>query len=213
EYWYTNLRRTVRFDEAVRALLADGYRFFVESSAHPVLTVGLQETFEDAGADASALGTIRRDDGGAERFLASLAEGYVRGLPADWDAVFTGSGAARTELPTYAFQREHFWLDAEYDTGDAAGLGLDPAGHPLLGAAVQVAGEDRLLLTGRLSRHTHPWLADHAVGGMVLLPGTAFVELALRAGEEAGCAALEELALGAPLVIPEQGGVLVQVLV
>ncbi|ADI04507.1 putative type I polyketide synthase [Streptomyces bingchenggensis BCW-1] len=213
EYWYTNLRRTVRFDEAVRALLADGYRFFVESSAHPVLTVGLQETFEDAGADASALGTIRRDDGGAERFLASLAEGYVRGLPVDWDAVFTGSGAARTELPTYAFQREHFWLDAEYDTADAAGLGLDPAGHPLLGAAVQVAGEDQLLLTGRLSRHTHPWLADHAVGGMILLPGTAFVELALRAGEEAGCAALEELALGAPLVIPEQGGVLVQVLV
>ncbi|WKK23547.1 SDR family NAD(P)-dependent oxidoreductase [Streptomyces olivoreticuli] len=118
EYWFSNLRRTVRFDETVRALLADGFGFFVESSAHPVLTVGLQETFEDASSGAVALGTLRRDEGGPERFLTSLAEGYVRGLPVDWRAVFAGTGARHVDLPTYAFQRQRYWLEEPEGTPD-----------------------------------------------------------------------------------------------
>ncbi|MGO4425569.1 polyketide synthase, partial [Streptomyces sp. MCAF7] len=96
---------------AVRALLADGFRFFVESSAHPVLTMGAQATFEDAEVDAVAIGSLRRDEGGAERFLTSMAQGYVRGLPVDWEALFAGMDARRVELPTYAFQRQRYWLD------------------------------------------------------------------------------------------------------
>ncbi|MEU5247548.1 type I polyketide synthase, partial [Streptomyces asoensis] len=144
-YWYTNLRRTVRFEETVRGLLAGGIRFFVECSAHPVLAVGLQEIFDDAGADAVALGSLRRDEGGPERFLTSLAEGHARGLPVDWDAVFAGTGARRVpDLPTYPFQRRHYWLEAEYrNAGDAGDLGLTSAGHPLLGAAVRLAEGDR----------------------------------------------------------------------
>nr|WP_264349531.1 type I polyketide synthase [Streptomyces milbemycinicus] len=211
EYWYTNLRQTVRFDETVRALLTDDFGFFVESSAHPVLTVGLQENFEDADAAAVALGTLRRDEGGPERFLTSLAEGYVRGLEVDWDAVFADTGAQCIDLPTYAFQHERFWLDAgTAPIGDASGFGLGATDHPLLGAAVRLAGEDQLLLTGRLSLRTHPWLADHAVSGTVLVPGTALVELALRAADEVGCARVEELTLAAPLVLSGQGGVQVQ---
>ncbi|MGA5133015.1 type I polyketide synthase [Streptomyces olivoreticuli] len=212
EYWFTNLRRTVRFDETVRALLDDGFGFFVESSAHPVLTVGLQETFEDASSDAVALGTLRRDEGGPERFLTSLAEGYVRGLPVDWNAVFAGSGARRLlDLPTYAFQRERFWLEASVaPVGDASGFGLGVMDHPLLGAVVRVAGGDQLLLTGRLSLVTHAWLADHVVSGLVLVPGAALVELALRAADEVGCVQVEELTLEAPLVVPGRGGVQVQ---
>ncbi|MEU2873439.1 type I polyketide synthase [Streptomyces olivoreticuli] len=118
EYWYTNLRQTVRFDETVRALLTDGFGFFVESSAHPVLTVGLQETFEDFGEDAVVLGTLRRDEGGPERFLTSLAEGYVRGLSVDWRAVFAGTGAQHVDLPTYAFQRQRYWLEEPEGTPD-----------------------------------------------------------------------------------------------
>ncbi|WP_437438033.1 SDR family NAD(P)-dependent oxidoreductase [Streptomyces olivoreticuli] len=209
-YWYTNLRQTVRFDDTVRALLDDGYRFFVEASAHPVLTVGLQETFEDSGKDAVALGTLRRDEGGPARFLTSLSEGYVRGLPVDWDAVFAGADAGRVDLPTYAFQRQHFWLDAEYATGDAGDLGLDGTGHPVLGAVVRAADDDRILLTGRLSLKTHPWLADHAIGGAALFPGAAFAELALRAAAEAGCDRVAELTLESPLVLPERGGLHLQ---
>ncbi|MCL2734899.1 MAG: SDR family NAD(P)-dependent oxidoreductase, partial [Actinomycetia bacterium] len=126
EYWVTNLRQEVRFDETVRALLADGFGYFVESSAHPVLAVGLAETFEDAGSDAVALGTLRRDEGGQERFLTSLAEGWVRGLPVDWRAVFAGTPAHRVDLPTYAFQRQRYWL--EDDAPEPAAIG-GPAGH------------------------------------------------------------------------------------
>ncbi|MGW1072774.1 type I polyketide synthase [Streptomyces sp. NPDC002537] len=211
EYWVTNLRQTVRFDATVRALLADGFRFFVETSAHPVLTVGLQETFEDSGKDAVALGTLRRDEGGPHRFLTSLAEGHVRGLPVDWDAVFAGTGATRADLPTYAFQRQRYWLEATAGgAGDPAGLGLGATEHPLLGAAVRLADSGDALLTGRLSLKTHPWLADHVLSGTVVVPGTAFVELALRAAEAVDHDRLDHLTLDAPLTLPAQGAVQLQ---
>ncbi|MFH8979072.1 SDR family NAD(P)-dependent oxidoreductase, partial [Streptomyces sp. NPDC017890] len=110
EYWYTNLRQTVRFEEATRALAEQGHRFFVETSAHPVLTVGVQQTLEDAGVDAAVLGTLRRDEGGLDRFLLSLAEGHVRGLAVDWATVFPGGRIV--DLPTYPFQHQKYWLQS-----------------------------------------------------------------------------------------------------
>ncbi|MFF6975955.1 type I polyketide synthase, partial [Streptomyces tsukubensis] len=211
DYWYRNLRATVRFEEATRALLADGYQVLLESSPHPVLTVGVLETAEDAGADAAAVGSLRRDEGGLRRFTESLAELHLRGVPLDWDAVFAGRRPGPVELPTYAFQREPYWLaDIAAPEADITSAGLAPAGHPLLGAVVLLADSDGLLLTGRLSTATHPWLADHAVRGGVLLPGTAFLELALQAGARVGCPRVEELALRAPLVLPEHGGTLLR---
>ncbi|WP_086859580.1 type I polyketide synthase [Streptomyces milbemycinicus] len=213
-YWFRNARQPVDFEGAVRTLLADGFRFFVENSAHPVLTTGMQATFEDAGTEAVALGSLRRDEGGPTRFLTSLAEGYVRGLPVGWDAVFAGTGAHHTDLPTYAFQRERYWLETTAgQAGDPAGLGLGDTGHPLLGAAVRLASGGETLLTGRLSTRTHTWLADHAAHGTALLPGSAFVELALRAAEAAGCEHLAELTVDTPLALPATGAVQIQVTV
>ncbi|MEU5771668.1 polyketide synthase dehydratase domain-containing protein, partial [Streptomyces asoensis] len=198
------------------ALLADGYRFFVECSAHPVLVMGIDATSEDAGVTAAALGSLRRDEGGAERFLTSVAEGFARGLPGvNWRAVLAGTGAGTLlDLPTYPFQRRRYWLEpATAGAGDPAGLGLRAADHPMLGAAVEVAGNGQLLLTGRISLRSHPWLVDHAALGTVLLPGAAFTELALRAAESARCDRLEELTLEAPLVLPAEGAVQLQVTV
>ncbi|MEU3099571.1 type I polyketide synthase, partial [Streptomyces sp. NPDC006967] len=214
DYWYRNLRGTVRFEQATRALFADGYQVLLESSPHPVLTVGVLETAEDAGADAIALGTLRRDDGGPRRFTESLAELHLRGVSPDWDTVFAGRRPGRVELPTYAFQRDPYWLeDGAAPTADVTSAGLTPAGHPLLGAVVVLADSDGLLLTGRLSARTHPWLADHAVGGRALLPGTAFLELALQAGARVGCPRVEEFTLEAPLVLPEHGGAVLRLTV
>ncbi|WP_063732707.1 type I polyketide synthase [Streptomyces sp. RTd22] len=207
EYWFTNLRRTVELEDAIRRLLDEGFGVFIESSAHPVLAMAVQDTAEDAGRTAAAIGSLRRDEGGLDRFWASLGEAWTRGVQVDWEAVYEGTGASRIELPTYAFQHERYWIEVPLSVGDVASAGLGAAGHPLLGAAVELPDSDGFLLTGRLSLQTHPWLADHAVSGTVLLPGTAFVELAIRAGDQVGCGVLDELTLEAPLILPERGGV------
>ncbi len=144
EYWYRNLRETVRFEGAVRSLLGDGYRAFVEVSPHPVLTLGVEEAVEDVlGGDGGALvaGSLRRGEGGGERWLRSLAEVWVRGVGVDWARVFDGCGGRRVGLPTYAFQRKRFWLESSAGrVGNVAAAGLAGTGHPLLGAAVGLAG-------------------------------------------------------------------------
>ncbi|MBC2874314.1 MULTISPECIES: type I polyketide synthase [Streptomyces] len=202
-YWYTNLRTTVRFAPVVRELAARGRHAFVECSPHPVLTVSVEETAEEAGRPAVVTGSLRRDEGGPRRFLTSLAEAYTRGLPVDWAGLFPEHARRFTpELPTYPFRGERFWATAPRPAGDLRAAGLADAGHPLLGAGLTLAGGDETVLTGRLSLATHPWLADHAVRGTILLPGTALVELALRAGAGGGCDTVEELTLEAPLVLP-----------
>ncbi|MCQ8195629.1 acyltransferase domain-containing protein, partial [Streptomyces rugosispiralis] len=105
-YWYRNLRGTVRFDETVRVLLDEGFQTFVEASAHPVLTMGIEQTAEDHGTPVAAIGSLRRDEGGPDRFLTSLAEAHVGGIAVDWRTVFAGTGAQPVELPTYAFQHQ-----------------------------------------------------------------------------------------------------------
>ncbi|ARF57987.1 type I polyketide synthase [Streptomyces gilvosporeus] len=212
DYWYRNARQTVQFDAAARALLADGHLVLIEVSPHPVLTVPLQGIVDDAGADAALVPTLRREHGGLGRFRTAVAEAAVHGARAERTTALPGTGAP-VELPTYAFQRRRYWMPTTRSAGDVTSAGQQPAGHPLLASAVSLATGDALLLTGRLSLTSHPWLADHGALGTVLLPGTAFVELALCAGEKAGCPGLDELTLAAPLVLPDEGGVAVQVMV
>ncbi|MEU5847813.1 type I polyketide synthase [Saccharopolyspora shandongensis] len=211
DYWYRNLREPVEFQTAIETLSKQGYRTFLEASPHPVLTTAVEQTLDAASRDGAVLGSLRRDHGGLAEFAEALARAHVSGVDLDWDAVL-GATPARVELPTYAFQRERFWPEPRRtSSGDPAALGLDAAEHPLLSAAVDSAETGDVLLTGRVSLATDPWLADHAVAGVVLLPGTAFVELAIRAAEEVNCNELTELVLENPLVLPEQGAVQLQV--
>ncbi|MFE1958739.1 SDR family NAD(P)-dependent oxidoreductase [Streptomyces sp. NPDC059479] len=205
-YWAQHIRQPVRFLDGVRLLAAAGVTEWLELGPDGVLTALVQESLtSDAGALTPALRRGRAED---RAFASALGLLAARGAEVRWDAVFPGARAVT--LPGYAFQRQRYWLEEPARAGDAAGLGLTATGHPLLGAAVALAGRDEHIVTGRLSRHTHPWLTDHAVGGAVLVPGTGLLELALRAGEQIGAMGVDELTLAAPLLLPERGGVRLQ---
>ncbi|WP_018653754.1 type I polyketide synthase [Actinomadura flavalba] len=109
DYWYENCRRPVRFAPVVERLLRDGFGVFVEPSAHPVLTMNVEEIADRAGADVVASGSLRRDDGGLDRLLASAAGLWARGADVDWTAPL-GPGP-RTDLPAYPFQHERYWVE------------------------------------------------------------------------------------------------------
>jgi polyketide synthase 12 len=213
DYWFANLRQPVLSRTGCPMSYETRYRTFVESSPHPVLIAGIQESLEDWGIDHSVAGTLRRNEGGMRRFLLSAAEAHVHGKSPNWANMFDDTGARRIDLPTYAFQRKRYWIDAGPGFVDASSLGVAAAEHPLLGAVVAQADSDEIILTGRLSLASHPWLADHKVHGVVLVPGAAMVEMALHAGDHARCQRLDELILHAPLLVGEHGGVAVQVVV
>ncbi len=203
EYWYENLRMPVRFDDGIRALIEREHGVFLEMSAHPVLALGIEETIDELAAPAVALGTLRRDHGGADEFRTALARAHAHGVEIDWETVFDGVPQRHFDVPTYRFQRRHYWPSGS--AADAAGVqaaGLQTAGHPFLGTVVDLPGSDGIVFLGRISITTHPWLADHGVSGTVLLPGTAFVELATTAAARAGCERLDELTLATPLILP-----------
>ncbi len=195
-YWYRNLAEPVRFDAAVRAFADYRRPLFVEVSPHPILAGAVQEILADAGIDGTAVGTLRRGEGGHRRFLLALAAAYVRGATVDWPRLL-GPVTRHPDVPTSAFDRQRYWL-----TDRSGGL---------LGAATPVADGDGLVATGRLSLTSLPWLAGHAVRGTVLFPGTGFAELALEAAAAAGCGSVEDLTLEAPLTLPASGAVEVQV--
>jgi acyl transferase domain-containing protein/acyl carrier protein len=218
-YWVRHAREGVRFMDGVRRLADAGVTRFLELGPGAVLTALAQGSI--AGADAgdeevatafaSALRAGRRED---EAFAGFLARAFAHGADVDWEAWLPAAGGRPVELPTYAFQRDRYWPDAHAAAGgDLVAAGQAPADHPLLSAVVVRAGADERLLTGRLSLRGQAWIGDHVVLDTALVPGTAFVELALRAGREAGCPAVEELALEAPLVLDPDGAVQIQVVV
>ncbi|MET7719138.1 polyketide synthase dehydratase domain-containing protein, partial [Streptomyces sp. NPDC005407] len=147
--------------------------------------------------------------------LSAAGRAFVHGIDVDWQTFLpnanTGAASAPVDLPTYAFQHQRYWLDIPSTTADASSIGLAVVDHPLLGAAVSLAGGDEVVLTGRLSPRTQPWLAEHRIAGAIVVPSTALLELAVRAGDEVGCSHIKELALEAPLVLPEDGEVQLQV--
>ncbi|TXS57339.1 acyltransferase domain-containing protein [Streptomyces sp. t39] len=117
-YWYDNLRHQVRFASTVEDLARTGHRVFVEISAHPVLTLPVGELAEAAaGSPGVVTGSLRRDDGGLDRFAASLAAVHVRGVDVDFGPFFEGASGRRAELPTYPFQHRHYWLKTSRNPG------------------------------------------------------------------------------------------------
>ncbi|MGW7064433.1 type I polyketide synthase [Streptomyces sp. NPDC054904] len=214
DFWVRHVREPVRLLDGVRALDAVGVSAYIELGPDGTLSALVPDCLPE-GTDRPPLcvPVLRKGRPETGTLTDVLARAHVHGVPLDWTAHFAGAGARRVDLPTYAFQRKRYWLDVGVSAEDVHAAGLDAADHPLLGATVPLPASDGLLLTGRLALSTHPWLSDHTVMDTVLLPGTAFVELALRAGAETGCDTVEELAIEAPLTLAEQGAVQLQLTV
>ncbi|MFE9934547.1 beta-ketoacyl synthase N-terminal-like domain-containing protein, partial [Streptomyces sp. NPDC005533] len=202
-YWVQHLRHTVRFNDAIQHLHHHHVTSYIEIGPDPVLTAMTRGCLgeEIAQGAVSTVGVLRKGRPEARTLAVALGHAAVRGAALDVESLFPG--ARRVPLPTYAFQGARFWLNSPATPEDVASLGLTSAEHPLLGAVTSLAGGEGLLFTGRVSRSTHPWIADHAVSGTVLLPGTALVEMAVAAGERFGYDRLRELVLEAPLIVPE----------
>ncbi|MFJ2442948.1 beta-ketoacyl synthase N-terminal-like domain-containing protein [Streptomyces sp. NPDC087658] len=216
DYWARQVRDTVRFHDLTRTLEEAGVTVLFELGPDAVLTAMADSA--DTADGPLRVAAQRRGQPEPRALVTALGRLHTRGVPVDWDAFYVGRDARPVPLPTYAFQRGRYWLRPKPGAAAAGAAGLPAAGHPLLGAAVTVAGTGTLLLAGRLGVDTHPWLADHAVGGTVLVPGTAFVELALHAASRLDTSArttltIGELILRTPLILPATGGVRVQVVI
>jgi polyketide synthase 12 len=210
-YWVDQARRTVRFGDAVRAMVAQGVSTLVEVGPDAQFAALAHENLDPEPDEVGCVPTLRKGGDEPAALVTALAQMWVRGVTVDWSPLFSASEPELVDLPTYAFQREHYWPSRSRAATDPAGLGQLAVDHPLLGAGVELAATGAVVFTGRVSLASHPWLADHAVSGVVLMPGTALVELALQAGGQVGCGQLDELVIEAPLVLPlapttESGG-------
>ncbi|NRQ35174.1 SDR family NAD(P)-dependent oxidoreductase, partial [Nonomuraea sp. NN258] len=196
-YWAGHIRAAVRFHDGITALREQGAGVFLELGPDPVLAALVRG---DEG-EVTAESVLRA--GHQENRTLSSALSLVRvGEAFDWSEL---GRREFVELPTYPFQRAHYWLDPVASAADVESAGQETAEHPLLGAAVELPDGEGVLFTGRLSTADHPWLADHTVSGAVVLPGTALAELATWAGGRLGCPRIDELTLHEPVVLADTG--------
>ncbi|MEV7427965.1 beta-ketoacyl synthase N-terminal-like domain-containing protein, partial [Streptomyces sp. NPDC091212] len=211
DYWVRHVRETVRFADGVTALVGEGVSAFLELGPDGVLSAMAQRTLDGVETPPVVVSALRKDRSEESALLTALAGLYVTGVEVDWAELFAGSGARRVDLPTYPFQHERYWPRPNALSGDVSSVGLVPAEHPLLGALVPLADSDGLLFTSRLTTRTHPWMTDHTESGAAQFPAAAFVELAVRAGDQVGCDQVTELNVTVPLVFTDETAVDLQV--
>ena len=210
-YWGRNLRQPVLFAAAVQRLLADGYNIFLEISPHPTLITALQHGLHYAGREGAALPSLQRAEAALDSLLTALGALYTLGYPLDWGRRYP-SGGQCVPLSTDPWQGQRYWLDSASGgarRGAGAGTALSdaqrPALHPLLGSRLPAALRE-VLFESCLGCDSPTFLNDHRVYGMAVLPGTAYLELALAAANEAfgaGAKALEEVVFQEALIFPE----------
>ncbi|SCF89507.1 type I polyketide synthase [Streptomyces sp. Cmuel-A718b] len=208
-YWVGQIREPVRFADALASLT--GVRTALELGPDAVLSAAASALLDQA----TAVPALRPGRDETETLLRAVGTLHVRGVAVDWAALLAPAGGRRIELPTYAFTRERYWpsASAAVHPGDVVSAGLGETGHPVLAAGVEIADDGRLLFTGRISLRTHPWLAEHRVHGRIVVPGTVFVDLAVRAGDQTDCDVVDELVLHTPLVLTPEESVQLQVTV
>ncbi|MFK8844879.1 SDR family NAD(P)-dependent oxidoreductase [Streptomyces sp. Ac-502] len=208
DYWTDHARNTVRFHDALTALHEHGATAYLEIGPDTSLTTHTQHTHPDA----VSIPSLRKNQPESQTLTTTLAHLHTTNTATpDWQHLYPNT-TPHPDLPTYPFQNQHHWLTATETSGEATDFGLDSTDHPLLGADLELVDTREHLFTGKLSLRSHPWLAEHTVHGAAVLPGSAYVDLALCVGARTGHAVLDELTLEAPLVVPDRSPVHVQLL-
>jgi polyketide synthase 12 len=212
KYWVDHIRQAVRYLDGVHTLEAEGVTTFIELGPHAVLSGMTPPCLSDKVLRrAVVLPTLHKRKPEVETLNMAVAGLHVHGYEFDWLAFYGPFGPKRMELPTYAFQRQRYWIERTESRGaDVSSAGLTDAEHPLLGAAIRLADSEGVLFTSRLSLVEHGWLASHVVFDATLLPGTAFLELAQVAALRVGLDRVDELTIERPLALPSKGGMLLQ---
>ncbi|HEU5353401.1 MAG TPA: SDR family NAD(P)-dependent oxidoreductase, partial [Actinocrinis sp.] len=215
EYWVAQTRGAVRFASAAEALHGLGVAAYVELGPDTTLTTLTRATVDGTDAQRRAVysATLRPGQDEVQATARALAAAHCAGREVDWSFLLPSGREVAIDLPTYAFQHQHYWLDVREAGGSAADVGQRENQHPILRASTTLGDSAMTLFTGRISSSSNPWIVDHAVRDTVLLPGTALVEFALHAGAQTGCPHLEDLTLHTPLVLRDEVALQIQVLV
>jgi acyl transferase domain-containing protein/acyl carrier protein len=212
QYWTEQIRNAVRFADTVAQLESRGVNSYLEIGPAAVLTPLVLDCVSSPQASVIAL-RRKQDLNETGGLVNALAQACVAGVPVRWDELFAAGADVGPDLPVYGFDQERFWLDPRPDGTDVTAAGLRPASHPLLGASVQLGDDGALVCTGRLTLGGLPWLADHVLSGAVVVPGAAVLDIVLEAGAQVGCDQIEELLFSAPLILPEDGELFIQVVI
>ncbi|MEV0364691.1 type I polyketide synthase [Nocardia fusca] len=209
-YWVEQVRACVRFAPGIDTAVDVGVRRFIEIGPDAVLSVMTRQCLAgtpEVESRSTVVTTARRSTDEPTWFVSALAQAHVAGIRVDWVTLYTGRAISRVPLPTYAFQHQRYWLEP------AAQAAPNASGHPVVTEIVRIAGKDEWMLMGRLSRRTHPWLADHRSYGVMVVPSTSMLEALLATGPRFGSCGVDELTLEAPILAPEDGDIELQVLV
>jgi phthiocerol/phenolphthiocerol synthesis type-I polyketide synthase C len=218
-YWVRNLREPVRFCSTVERLLEDGHDIFIEISPNPIVLSAIQQTLQHLNREALLLPSMLRDEEERAVMLGSLASIYTSGREFDWNRLYQPGGRS-VQLPSYPWQGERFWIDDQESHGNGERrrrLAGGNSGHPLLGEHLGSAVHaGTYFWESELSVELLPYLADHRVQGMIVLPAAAYVETALAAARvvfDEGVHEIEALTFKQPLFLPEAETRRVQVVV
>ncbi|WP_367140658.1 MULTISPECIES: SDR family NAD(P)-dependent oxidoreductase [Streptomyces] len=201
DHWARQAFEAFRFEDGMHCLSGLGCNRLVEVGPSGELTDRVAGCFAGQVAP-TAIAAQRDQEPEATTLVTALARLHAVGADVDWASVFADRGARRVRLPTYAFQRRRYWIDAPQRTA-VRPAGITDLDHPILATATEVPAPDGVLFTGRLSHTTLPWLADHRVAGRTLLPATALLEAVVNAARVTGGDTVEELVHEEPLAVPD----------
>jgi len=197
DYWWHNIRQPVQFQQAVDKMLGNGFNTLIEIGAHPVLQAYLKDSLKAADTNGVVISCAARNNATAMQLMGAVAQAILSGAPLDRQHWFPVAGRF-ISLPNYPWQREKLWHPV---TAESHGLLMRIKAHPLLGYPLQ---QHALQWENQLDTRSHPYLADHNVGGAVVFPGAGFVELALAAAHQSHAndfIEIEELEIRSPLLL------------